>query len=414
MRIALLTYGSRGDVEPFVALGIGLLQAGHRVCLAAPEPFAALAQAHGLECVGLPGDPGRLVRELVDRAGRNWPRMIAAMSRFVLPLAVRVAEQARAACEGADVIVHTFLLTTAGHEAAIALGVPDFSAQFFPVFAPTAAFPGLPFPDLKLGGGYRRLTHELVTQTFWQGGRLLYGWVRRKNPHLPPLTEWPFDARLARRTPILYAFSPSVVPPPADWPDDVHVTGYWFLGGQGEWQPPAELVRFLESGPAPVVVGLGSTRSRNPDSFRKKVLAALQETRQRAVVVGAGWRPQELPQGIFPLAEAPYPWLFRRAAAVIHHGGAGTTGAGLRAGVPNIVIPFTSDQPFWGRQVHRLGAGPRPIPAQRLTARKLAEAMRTAAGDEAMRAQAGGLGERIAAEDGVARAVDLVRRCVSF
>jgi UDP:flavonoid glycosyltransferase YjiC (YdhE family) len=138
MFIVLLTYGSRGDVEPFVALGRGFRQAGHRVRLAAPEPFAPLAHAHGLEWAGLPGDPRRLVQELVDRAGKSWPRMIRAVSRFVLPLAVQVLEQVRAACAGADAIVHPFLLTTAGHEAAKALGVPDFSAQFFPVFAPTA------------------------------------------------------------------------------------------------------------------------------------------------------------------------------------------------------------------------------------------------------------------------------------
>jgi sterol 3beta-glucosyltransferase len=408
MQITLLAYGSRGDVEPFVALGKGLLQAGHRVRLAAPEPFARLVQAHGLEFVALPGDPGHLVQELIDHAGRNWLRMLLAMSKFVLPLAARVAERVRSACTGADIIVHSFLLTTAGHEAAKGMGIPDFSAQFFPVFASTAAFPGLPFADLRLGGWYRRLTHEIVNRTFWHGGRFLYRQVCRKNPHLPPLTEWPFDARLARRTPILYAFSPSVVPPSPDWSQGVHVTGYWFLDDQVKWAPPRELLRFLQGGPTPVAVGLGSTVTRNPDSFRKKVLAALAESRQRAVIVGAGLRPQALPETVFAIDQVPYNWLFPRTAAVIHHGGAGTTGAALRAGVPNIVIPFTSDQPFWGRRVHRLGAGPKPIPAQRLTARQLAEAIGVALGDEGMRMRARRLGERIATESGVARAVGII------
>jgi len=405
MQITLLAYGSRGDVEPFIALGKGFLQAGHSVRLAAPEPFAHLVQAHGLEFVGLPGDPGHLVQDLVDHAGGNWLRMLLAMSKFVLPLAARVAQQAQAACAGADAIVHAFLLTSFGYETAKALGIPDFSAQFFPVFAPTAAFPGLPFPDLKLGDWYRRLTHEIVNQTFWHGGRFLYSRVRRKHPHLPPLTEWPFAARLERRTPILYAFSPSVVPPAPDWSSDVHVTGYWFLDNLEGWQPPRELLRFLDAGPTPVAIGLGSTVSRNPASFRKKVLAALAETQQRAVIVGAGLRPQELSETVFAIDQVPYSWLFPRMAAVIHHGGAGTTGAALRAGVPNIVIPFTSDQPFWGRRVYHLGAGPKPIPAQRLTARKLAAAIYTAVNGKAIRAQAKMLGERIGTERGVTRAV---------
>ena len=143
MHVTVLTYGSRGDVEPFVALGRGFLQAGHSVRLAAPQPFEPFVAARGIDFVGLPGDPNRLVQDLVDEAGKNWWRMTAVMSKFVVPLAVRVSEQARAACEGAEIIVHSFLLTAAGHQAAQELGVPDVSAQFFPVFSSTTEFPGV-------------------------------------------------------------------------------------------------------------------------------------------------------------------------------------------------------------------------------------------------------------------------------
>jgi sterol 3beta-glucosyltransferase len=408
MHVTVLTYGSRGDVEPFVALGRGLLQAGHSVRLAAPQAFESFVTAHGIDFVGLPGDPDRLVRDLVDEAGGNWWRMTAVMSRFVVPLAVRVSEQARGACDGAEIIVHSFLLTAAGHQAARELGVPDVSAQFFPVFASTAEFPGVVFPDLPLGASYRRFSHWVIAQTFWQGGRILYGWVRKSNPELPPLTGWPFSPQNERRPSLLYAFSPAVVPPPADWPGDAHVTGYWFLDEPGDWQPPRKLVDFLDAGPAPVSISFGSTATRHPGELAETVTEALVASGQRGVLVGAGWASNDLPESILALETVPYGWLFPRMSAVVHHGGAGTTGAGLRSGVPNIVVPFTSDQPFWGRRVHELGVGPKPIPARKLSAERLASALVEATSSAKMRANAEEVGKRIRAEDGVSRAIEVI------
>ncbi|MGD9317183.1 MAG: glycosyltransferase [Anaerolineae bacterium] len=408
MHVTLLTYGSRGDVEPFVALGRGLLQAGHSVRLAAPQPFESFVTAHDIDFVGFPGDPNRLVQDLVDEAGENWWRMTSVMSKFVVPLAVRVFEKARSACDGADIIIHSFLFTAAGHQVAQDLEVPDVSAQFFPIFASTAEFPGVVFPDLPLGDFYRRLSHWVISQTFWQGGRVLYGWVRRSNPGLPPLTPWPFGPHYERRPPLMYAFSPAVVPQPADWPGDAQVTGYWFLDDPGEWQPPTEIVDFLETGPAPVSISFGSTSTRNRGKLAEAVAGALAANGLRGLLVGAGWDSTDCPGSILALESAPYGWLFPRMAAVVHHGGAGTTGAGLRAGVPNIVVPFTSDQPFWGRRVYELGAGPKPIPARRLSAQRLADALVEATSSGKMRASAEEVGRRIRAEDGVSRAIEAI------
>jgi UDP:flavonoid glycosyltransferase YjiC (YdhE family) len=410
MRIILLTYGSRGDVEPFVALGKGLQGAGHTVRLAAPALFESLASSHGIEYIPLPGDPDRLVQDLVQQAGTRPWRMVGVMSRYVLPLAERVAGAVREACQGADAIVHSFLMTQAGHEAARELGVPEVSAQLFPVFSGTGEFPAVTFPDLPLGRAYRRLTHAITTQTFRQGGRLLYGRLRRSAPHLPPLSGWPFAAAPGQRPPILYAFSPHVVAPPADWASDVRVTGYWFLDPPGGWEPPPGLFDFLDAGPAPVYIGFGSITARDGSKLTHAALDALALSRQRGVLgMGQhGPRDRGLPTNVYAIGSAPHSWLFPRMAAVVHHGGAGTTGAGLRAGVPNVIVPFTSDQPFWGRQVFRLGVGPRPIPARRLSAVKLAQAISTAVEDSAMRIRAQGLGERIRAEDGVARAIEVI------
>jgi sterol 3beta-glucosyltransferase len=415
VRITILTYGSRGDVEPFVVLGRGFREAGHEVRLVAPALMADLVRAQGLEHVPLPGEPDRLTADLVGKAGVAPLPMVAIISRHVLALAKEVYDIARQACLGADVILHSFLLTTTGHEFAGQLGIPDVSLQLFPVFSTTAAFPGATFPDLPLGGVYRRLSHVVTTQVFWQGGRVLYGWVRRSYPDLPPLSGWPFTGRPGHDTPILYGFSPHVIPKPPDWGENRHLTGYWLPRGFREEDVEAGLRTFVEGGPPPVYVGFGSMVSRKAQGLADVALEALALAGQRGVLA-AGWgglEPECLPDYAYRVEAAPHAWLFPRMAAVVHHGGAGTTGAGLRAGVPNIVVPFTADQPFWGRRVHFLGVGPRPIPAPKLTAQRLAQAISEAVRNEEMRDRARVLGEQIRSEDGVGRAVDFVERYAS-
>lgn len=408
MHVTLLTYGSRGDVEPFVALGEGLLRAGYEVRLAAPDALSSLVSSHDMAFVGLPGEPDQLIEGLVEAAGTGWPGMVRAASRYVLPLAAEAFEAADRACEDTEGIVHSFLLTVAGHEIALKRGIPDISAQLFPIFCGTSEFPAVVFPDQPLGRLYRKLTHVVVNQTFWQASRILYGWIRRSNPRLPRLTGWPFDRGNDRSPPVLYAFSPRVVPRPGDWPDEAHVTGYWFSEDGADWEPPEELVRFLEAGPPPVGIGFGSTVTEDRERLSAVVLEALSLSGQRGVIAGRGLHAEAPAADVFHIDHVPYRWLFPRAAAVIHHGGAGTTAKGLRAGIPNIVVPFTSDQPFWGRRVHDLGAGPRPVPAARLSAEKLAEAIVAATNDSDMRQRAESIGAGIRAEDGVGEAVRLI------
>jgi len=212
--------------------------------------------------------------------------------------------------------------------------------------------------------------------------------------------------------PVLYFYSQYVIPHPADWPPSVHVTGYWFLKDQSGWTPPEDLVRFLAEGPAPVYVGFGSMVAENAESFTRTVIEGIQQAGVRAVLA-TGWgglRASDLPASIFRLQEAPHDWLFPQMAAVAHHGGAGTTGAGLRAGKPTVIVPFIADQPFWGQQVEKLGVGPAPIPQKRMTAAALAAALKMAVTNSSMREQALQLGERIRTEDGVGEAVRVIQQ----
>ena len=409
-RIAILTYGTRGDVDPFIALAARLQRAGYQPRLAGPEAFASLAAEHGVPYQPLPGDLAALVREMVTQAGTNWPRMVVALSRFIAPLAARAFRMVIELASDADLIVHSFLMTRAGFEIAEQQRIPSISAQFFPVFAPTASFPAPVFPDLPLGGLYRRFTHAFVTQVFLRGGDLLYRRARKEDPELPALSRWPFAGPGASRPPILFAFSRHVIPPAPEWAGIAEVTGYWPLDVPQGWSPPADLERFLEQGPPPVYIGLGSGGAAEGGAWIASARAALEQVGARGILdLGAGDPPAEpLPPSILTVRGIPHTWLFARMAAVVHHGGAGTTGAGLKAGKPSIVIPTASDQPFWGRRVHALGAGPAPIPVRRLTPDTLAQAISVATSDDSMITNAESLGTRIRTEDGVAVAVDRI------
>ncbi len=410
-QMTLMTYGSRGDVAPFAALGAALQQRGHSVRLAAPQGFASLAEGYGLEFVPLAGDPEDLSREFADQAGGSWLRMVKGMMAHVLPLARGVFDQLQKAAQGADLIVHSFLMTDAGHTLARRQGIPDVSAQLFPVFLPTRAFPNVAMPDWPLGGGYRWATHALNTAVFRYGARLMYRQIRRSAPELPALADWPFAGGGQGQTPVLLAYSPALLPPPADWPPYAHVTGYWPLPAAVDWQPQPEWVRFLEAGPPPVYFGLGSVRSQHLPRLLEAAVSAARACGLRLVLgtsQAAGWGGED----VCVVEEAPHEWLFPRMGLVVHHGGAGTTGAAAAAGVPQTAVPFSVDQTFWARRTRQLGLGPAAPAARELDAAGLEVIFRQGVEDAEYARRAAELGQRMRAEDGLRAAVSRIEVCL--
>jgi sterol 3beta-glucosyltransferase len=410
-RITILTYGSRGDVEPCVALGAGLKNAGFTVRLAAPAQFASLVRAHDLELVPIEGNPDALAQAFADRAGLSWPLMVVRMIQHVLPLAESAFRAAERAASDADLIVHSFLMTDAGHTLATVRGVPDVSAQFFPVFLPTSAFPAVALPDLPLGGIYRRGTHALNAAMFRYGGRLLYRRVRAFAPDLPDLAPWPFHNLDGGVTPILFAYSPHILPRPPDWPPQAHVTGYWHLPPRVGWEPSDALASFLESGPPPVYFGPGSMRTEKLRTILDTVITSVRARGQRAFL---GVSPQVLGgklggPDVFAAEGVPHAWLFPRMRYILHHGGAGTTGAAAAAGVPNTAVPFSADQAFWARLIHGLGVGPASPPATRLSRELMDNILIDALSNPAYRRNAESLARGIRQEDGVALALRVIQ-----
>ena len=247
----------------------------------------------------------------------------------------------------------------------------------------------------------------------WQGFRSADTIARKEVLRISPA---PFlgsyKSKSTQNMPVLYGFSPSVISAPSDWDHNTHITGYWFTDETEDWQPPTALLDFLRSGSPPVYIGFGSMSNRNPEQTADLVIQALEMTKQRAILL-SGWgglQKNNVPDSIFMIDSIPHSWLFPRVSAVVHHGGASTVAAGLRAGVPSIVIPFFGDQPFWGQRIADLGVGTKPIPRKKLTAEKLANAIREAVTNQEMRQNAQRLSKQIQAEDGIKSAVELFNR----
>jgi sterol 3beta-glucosyltransferase len=415
VRITIMAFGSRGDVQPYVALGRGLQRAGHEVTLLAGDEFEAFVTENGLAFFPL----GFRVRETISESegaramleGKfGLIRGLRQMSRTLQSAMQQMLASTWEACKDAEAVVFSTLGISAYHVAE-RQGIPAIWALTMPAFSRSSHLPSPLFPTLPSG---ERLNHpsHVMAERFWQ--RLVGGffntWREKQLGLTPiPLKQWPYGDLRGKPVPMLYGYSSAVIPRPPDWGEHTHVTGYWFLEQGQDWQPPGALADFVDAGPPPVYVGFGSMASRRSEETTAIAVDALKQSGQRGVLCSgwAGISGDNLPDNVFAIDAAPHNWLFPRMAAVVHHGGAGTVAAGLRAGVPTIVVPFTGDQPFWAEQVKRLEVGPEPIPRRRLTAERLAAAIQ-AAGDERIRQRAADLGAQIRAEDGIGKAVKII------
>jgi sterol 3beta-glucosyltransferase len=411
MRIVILTAGSRGDVQPFVALGRGLKAEGHEVTLATAATFEKFITDNGLQFGYLNDDLLKLKDTSEGRQALEGSGNKLALIKKVKPMLRQMLDDAWKASQDAEAIIY-HPKALAGYHIAEKLNIPAFMSIPLPLFTPTKEFP-VPIlsPNIRLGGWFNRLSYsamKLVSAPYtgmindWREQSL--GLSRRKFDELIRADGTPI--------PVLYSYSSHVVPRPADWPEWVHATGYWFLDDQTNWQPPADLVRFLDAGSPPVYIGYGSMAGTNPQAKAKMVVDALVQSKQRGVIA-TGWgglQTADLPDNVFVIDEAPHEWLFPRMGAVVHHGGAGTTAAGLRAGKPSIICPFIADQPFWGQRVYELGVSTKPIPQKKLTASLLADAICSALTDSQMRQNAENLGTKIQSEDGIGNAVSIINK----
>lgn len=413
MKITLIAAGSRGDVQPCALLGKGLQSAGYQVRLAAPQDFAAFVQELGVPFYPLRGDVQKLMasqvgRQFMGSGGANPLKSLRAIRTLIAPVMQRMLADADLACGEADALICLGVFAPLGKAIAEARRLPMLNLEPTPLL-PTRAFPAASWPiQRNLGGAHNYLSGVLMLQVVWL-------WYRdhlnafRRSLGLAAYSGRQFYQDL-RLTPMLGAYSPTLIPHPPDWPPSLHVTGYLFADQEAGWQPPSGLTAFLERGDPPVYVGFGSMGGDDPQQLARLAFQALELSGQRGVLL-TGWgglRPGMAPASVYVLDAAPHRWLFPRMAALVHHGGAGTTAEGLRAGVPAVIVPFVFDQPFWGARLAERGLGPPPVPHKALTAPRLAQAIRAAVQDSGLRQRAQAAGARIRGEDGLGEAVKMV------
>ncbi|KAL5538643.1 hypothetical protein UlMin_042648 [Ulmus minor] len=411
LQIVMLIVGTRGDVQPFVAIGKRLQEDGHRVRLATHANFKEFVLTAGLEFYPLGGDPKVLAEYMVKNKGflPSGPSEIPIQRNQIKDIIFSLL----AACQEDDPDNKIPFKPNAiianppayGHtHVAEALKVPLHIVFTMP-WTPTSEFPH-PLSRVKQPIGYR-LSYQIVDALIWLGIRDMINEFRKKKLKLRPITYLSGSNSTPYDVPYGYIWSPHLVPKPKDWGPKIDVVGFCFLDLASNYEPPDELVNWLERGKKPIYIGFGSLPVQEPEKMTKIIVQALEETDQRGII-NKGWgglgNLEEPKEFVYLLDNCPHDWLFPHCSAVVHHGGAGTTAAGLKAACPTSIVPFFGDQPFWGERVHARGVGPAPIPVDEFSLVKLVDAIRFML-DPKVKERAVELAEAMRNEDGVTGAV---------
>ena len=423
--IQLISIGSRGDLEPYLALLEELQQRGHDVHLIGSPNFQAIAAESGIRFTALPGDFRVLMGSptgLELMAGK-------AVHLIDNQLLNQFLNIGREAIQGCDLLLAPPLALWAYHLAeaegcrfAVVSPIPVVRTKAFPFLQ----WPGDPNPD-KHPAGLRRRWRGQLHRLSYEAVRLL-GWRReaaviqefRRRQGLPSLPWRGVQAR--KKTPVqlqtpaeLHLFSQHVLKRPQDWPTSAKVTGFCFSSqAKAEtYQPPRDLQQFLDDGPAPFYAGFGSMIPRNPHELASIVIEAALRTNQR-LILNPGWGrilpKTALPPSVFVVEECPHAWLFPKVRGAVHHGGAGTTASTLRSGLPSTVVAFFADQPAWGHTLEQLGVSPATHRATTITADALSESLRAICTEPSFKQRAEALSQCIHEDDGTGKTADTLER----
>ncbi|MDR3470204.1 MAG: glycosyltransferase [Devosia sp.] len=410
-RIAIATIGTQGDVQPYLSLAVALKQHGYSVVLGAPSDFEDLITRYGIEFWSLGGSiqqfltQARFENAMSQSLLINGPALLR-QGQMIVDTAARLAWKM---AQGADAIIAN-MNTSFAIDIAEALRIPVIMSALQPLNT-TSEFPLCMYYGPTFGPTLNRLTYTTMTvqQIYYNLPR---NRLRRELMGLDSRKRGGFFKDTAGfALPTLYAYSPQLSPRPRDWPRSAIVTGFWTLEDVTGWQPSEAFRAFLAKGEAPIYVGFGSMpfgADRNTQILKE----AAQQWGGR-VVVARGWggiNPADLPPEIFSIEKAPHDKLFKYVRAVVHHGGAGTTAAGLALGKPTFIVPQTVDQPYWGRRVYELGCGPKPVRLRRLTSEILAESLADLASNASYQLAAEALASRLATEEGTDRAIKVIER----
>ncbi|HLE52427.1 MAG TPA: glycosyltransferase [Anaerolineales bacterium] len=398
MKILIPTLGSRGDVQPFIALAQGLTRAGHIATLASHPVMRSLVESHGVTFAPI-GPDIDLAQEVaaIRHQARNAAIGLIKGMRFGFEMLERSHDDILAQCQDANLVVVPSAVAAGKNEAELS-GLPYLSVTLMPWAIPWDD-PKRPILKRMVYGAIDGLISLVTTLPL---NRI------RKRLGLPPVGKEGFTSTRLNLVPV----SPVVFAPNPHWERQHRIVGYWYAETPSVWQLPANLLAFLDNGEPPLLINLGAMSLGEDDALENVSLfvEAIQQAGVRAIVQGweHGIRKLTLPSTIYAAESLPHSWLLPHCAGVVHHGGFGTTAAGLRAGVPHLVIPHIADQFYWGQRVDQLGVGLPFIPRPKLSCSQLATALKELSGNARLRATASALGEQIRTENGVEKAVSLI------
>lgn len=414
MKVFINTFGSRGDVQPYIVLGKALRDKGHEVMVCTGSRFEDDVTNNGLEYGYITNEAFELLDAdktiLEDSLGiLGVVKTSLKLIKKAKPINRKMIENAWKAAKAFEpdlVIYHPKALGAVS--IAEKFNVPAVLISLMPMLAATSEFPVIGMPKIRLGGWYNRLTYKLISMGYNSYMKDLND-IRISEMGLLKLPRGTGITKISDGTPvpIIHAISPHVLARPHDWPAFYTMSGYIFENHSEELSVPVVLQEFLAAGEPPVYIGFGSMSGSNAKRLTNTVIEALKQANVRGIIA-TGWgglAATDLPENIFKIANTSHAWLFPKVSAVVHHGGAGTTAAGLIAGRPTIICPFMGDQPFWGDQVVKLGVGLKTSSQKKLMAEELSAAIRRVNTDTKIQKTAAVLGEKIQAEDGVANTI---------
>jgi len=409
MKIAILTSGTRGDVQPYIALGRALRTRGHDVLLACPDNFASWVEEHGLKfhTIGVDMQAFLQLPEGREVLSGNPFTLIKIWKKTIIPIMRETLNATWKSARDADVIIYHPKVACA-IDVAEATGAALVSTAPFPIF-PTKAFPFFVFKG-NFGSWLNQISYTPLIFSRLIFLRMINRWRKetlglKKSPAFTPINRIKGSSFIQ-----LCMASPGLVPYPNGPEENIQTTGYWFLEEGMDWQPDTALAEFLKAGDKPIYIGFGSMPSWDPKKLTKEIIEGVRLANVRAILA-IGWgglQEVDLPETMFAIKGAPHDALFEYVSAVVHHGGAGTTAAGLRAGLPTFICHSAFDQPYWGRRICSLGCGPKPQSLKRIKAARFALGLEELTRKESYRERAGEIARKIAKEDGITRAIELI------
>ncbi|MEW5819249.1 MAG: glycosyltransferase [Cyanobacteriota bacterium] len=413
-RINFLSFGTTGDVLPFISLATKLKEFGYEVCITAGTNYEKLIKENNIEYAPISVDINELMnsKEIQSLLSKNPIKKYKSIKEIIIPILKQTFTDSLEASKGSNLIIFHPKVTSAV-SIAEKLNIKCLMASPIPIYAPTREFPFLSVKAKTLGP-FNKLSHYFINIMSSFFTSYINNW-RKEALDLPPLGL--FDDRLllrGKKIPLLFGYSSYVLPRPSDWKENIHVTGYWFVDQQKNWQPPDELESFINNGSPPIYIGFGSMVGKDPERLTSEIVKALNTTKYKCILT-TGWgalKNIDVPENVFVTDYVPHDWLMQHVSAVVHHGGAGTTAAGLRYGKPTLICPFMVDQTFWGNVVCKQGLGPEPISQEKITSEKFANALKVLISDNTLKLNAQKTGEKIRNENGTQVAVELINKFI--